>query len=77
MSTPNKAGHYFGRSSKEHEWYDLIIYVVGEAPMLRIEHVYCRLQDKLLSANPEDVCFGPELEIPEVPKSDIEGVAAV
>lgn len=41
-SLPSKPGLYFAKSRKEMQWFDYIVEVLGEAPMLYISYVLDR-----------------------------------
>lgn len=65
MSTPTEAGLYFAKSKKEMQWFDYVVDVQGEAPMLYISYVLDRGINgpRLLALKPIDIVeWGKKIE---------------
>lgn len=68
--TPDKAGYYWARRRGDFQWYNLIVRVCGEAPMLSIHTVFSFSDDKLYtSLTPSEIHWGPEVDRPEFQKT--------
>jgi len=68
LTTPRKAGIYFARSN-HCKWYDLIVDVQGEEPMLYISYAFnmnlVKAGPSVVYLRPFDIdCWGPEIKAP-------------
>jgi len=65
---PQETGLYFAKSTKSHQWYDLIVDINGEVPMLFITCVFDRGLNgpRVYAAKPYDIAvWGPKIMEPE------------
>lgn len=69
---PTHAGLYFARTREAMGWYNAIVSIEGEAPMLYVQCVWDRTEDKLYLKKPRDLYFGPEIVIPIVSEREIK-----
>ena len=51
---PQKPGIYFGKTGT-YEWFNVVTFVIGEAPFLKIEALYDRIYGKLVSFDASDI----------------------
>lgn len=62
QSTPKKAGIYQAKLNCFH-WFNLIVFVKGEAPMLYIKWAFDMANGELRTIKPEDIeSWGREIE---------------
>jgi hypothetical protein len=70
---PKERGLYFARSYGSDNHYRYVVQVTGEPPFLRVEQVMDIIEGKLI--NRDGFAFylwGPKIEHPEVPATEIE-----
>ena len=67
-NVPQEPGLYFAKSNKD-GWWDLIVNVQGESPMLYIDHIYSRggaSRPRIIVESPGYIAvWGKEIEEPE------------
>jgi len=62
---PQKSGLYFART-KDCSWYNLVVYLVGEVPFLKLDSIIYLTEEEELITEAEDVYeWGPEIEHPQ------------
>lgn len=67
IKIPIEPGFYWAKSKEGYKWWNLILYVYGESPFLKVRAFDYADSDRIgfLVTDPESAIFGPRIDAPE------------